>query len=434
MIRPALLLLLSGFALQAEDPVPVTSPEKGWPQWRGPRRDGVSDEKGLLASWPEGGPTRLWRAEGLGRGYSSPIVADGNIFITGDQGDELMVMAFTLDGTPRWKTANGAAWKTPYPGARATCAYSAGKVYNLNAHGRLACFNAEDGAEQWGIDVLARYGGKNITWALSEGVVVDGDQVLVTVGGTEALMVALDKSTGELVWKSPPLQLGPSPNANQQRLAEPAGEVDGASYASPVLFTLGGRKQAVNASLRHLFGVDAETGALLWTRPLKTTYAVIAATPVVVPGGVFGTAPDGDGGMKVALKTEGGSLVATTAWRSEVDTCQGSLIAVGHDLFAPWYRGKRGWVCLDARSGEQRYETRELAIGSAVYADGRLFVLGQDGEAVLLRPGRDGFAVQGRFALTPARVSDAWAHPVLLDGRLYLRYHDQLHCFAVGMP
>ena len=120
----------------------IVSPEPGWPQWRGPRRDGVSEEKGLLPRWPEGGPKLLWKVEGLGKGWSSPIVTGGRLYVTGDVGDDLIVFAFDSNGNPLWKTANGKAWKNPYPGARASCAFSQGRLYNMNAHGRVACLDA----------------------------------------------------------------------------------------------------------------------------------------------------------------------------------------------------------------------------------------------------------------------------------------------------
>jgi outer membrane protein assembly factor BamB len=139
----------------------IASPEPGWPQWRGPRRDGVSDEKGLLQSWPQGGPKLLWKRDGLGKGWSSPIVVGERIYLTGDVGDDLVVFALNLDGTLVWQTKNGRSWKNPYPGARACCVYSDGRVYNLNAHGRLACLDAGTGKELWSVDILERFKGKN---------------------------------------------------------------------------------------------------------------------------------------------------------------------------------------------------------------------------------------------------------------------------------
>ena len=241
----------------------IASPEGGWPQWRGPMRDGVSHETGLLPSWPEGGPRQLWKAAGLGQGWSSPIIAEGRVYVTGEVGDDLQVFAFDLNGQPVWQSKNGRAWKGPYPGARACCVYSEGRVYDLNAHGRLACLDAVSGSEVWAVDILERFEAKNITWALSECLLVDGPHVIVTPGGRKALIAALDKRTGQTVWRT-----------------EPLGE-DRTSHCSPILFRYGGRRVIANCSSAHGFGVDADTGRLLWTVPMTNQYGTNVATPVL---------------------------------------------------------------------------------------------------------------------------------------------------------
>jgi outer membrane protein assembly factor BamB len=409
----------------------IASPEQGWPQWRGPRRDGISDETGLLQQWPDGGPALLWKTNGIGAGYAAPIITGGRIYLSGDADDELRILALDLEGNRLWEAKNGSAWKTPYPGSRASCVYSEGRVYHLNAHGRVTCLDAATGKEIWGFETFERFGGRNITWALSEGLLVDGPRLIVTVGGTRALMVALDKKTGETVWTSDPLRLGPSDNPAHERLAEPAGQIDNASYASPVLFALDGRRHIVSSSLRHVFGVDAGSGELLWTRPIPTRYSVVAATPVVIGDGVFMTAPDGDGGRLYRIRNEGAGVGIDTLWRTPLDTCHGGLVHVGDALYGSWYRGKKGWVCLDARTGELRYETDEIAMGSVLYADHRLYCLSQEGEMALINPTPQGFEFKGKFRLVSGRKNDVWTHPVVLDGRLYLRYHDTLYCYDV---
>ena len=138
----------------------IASPERDWPQWRGPRRDGISDEEGLLSSWPQGGPRLLWTGEGLGTGWSSPIVVGERLYVTGDVGDDLVVFAFDRSGTEQWRVKNGKSWKGPYPGARACCAFSEGRLYHLNAHGRLACLNAASGKELWAVNILERFRAK----------------------------------------------------------------------------------------------------------------------------------------------------------------------------------------------------------------------------------------------------------------------------------
>lgn len=423
-------------AMGAESDVatPAVSPEPGWPQWRGPQRDGVSDETGLLREWPEGGPPRIWTSDGLGHGWSSPVISGNRIFITGDIGDDLVLHALDLDGRPVWRTNHGASWTGSHPGARSTCAIAEGRVFLLNAHGRLGAFDAGTGRELWSVDVIERFGGENIRWAISECLLIDGDRVIVTAGGAEALMAALDAKSGKTVWQSEPLRLGPSPSPAHQRVAEPAGEADPPGYASPILFSLRGRRHIVGCSNRHAFGVDADTGRLLWTRPMPTKYQVIAATPVLWRDAVFVTAPDGDGGRMLRIVERNGGVDAETVWTSDIDTAQHGLIAVGDSLFGPYYRQRDRWARLDAASGAIRYDLRDLAMGAAIHADERLICVTQTGEAVLLEAGSDGFHIRGRFDLAVSRASrakDCWAHPVLLDGRLYLRYHDRLECFDI---
>jgi outer membrane protein assembly factor BamB len=411
----------------------IASPEKGWPQWRGPRRDNICDETGLLQQWPEEGPKLLWKTTGLGRGYSAPIVTGGRIYITGDGGDEVHVFAFDLEGKSVWQSKNGRAWKGSSPGSRASCTFSAGNIYNMNAHGRVVCLEAATGKEIWTVNVLERFDGKNITWALSENLLIDGNNVIVTAGGAKAVMAALDKKTGATVWSSAPLTLGKQGNPAHQRVTEPAGEVDNAGYASPILFTLGGRRHIVGCSNRHMFGVDADTGELLWTRPMPTRYKVIANTPVLVGDAVFFAAPDqlADGGGLYRILTQDRSVNVEKLWSSPIDTCHGGFVYRDGMIYGSWYRKPRLWGCIDARTGEVRYQLTDLAMGDVLYADGRLYCLSQQGEMALLKPTPTAFEYAGRFNLISERASDVWPYPVILDGRLYLRYHDTLFCYDI---
>lgn len=402
-----------------------------WPQWRGPQRDGVCNETGLLQQWPEGGPKLLWKRGDLGRGYSAPIVVGERIYLTGEVEKELRVFALDCEGQPVWQSTNGRAWNGPYPGARASCTFSDGRLYHLNAHGRLACLEAATGAEVWAVNILERFGGKVIHWGLSECVLVDGPRVIVTPGGTNALMAALDKQTGETVWSSTPLRLGKTDDPAHERVAEPAGEADSASYASPILFPLGNRRLLVNCSLRHVFGADADTGELLWSRPLPTRHRVIATTPVRVGDAVFVTAPDGDGGALYGLRTSGDTVRVDTVWRTDLDTCQGGVVHADGALFGAMYRQRRTWMRLDAKTGAARYALKDLPKGSALHADQRLYCLSEEGEAVLLKAGQDGFDYTGRFHLVAGRKTDVWTHPVIAHGRLYLRYQETLYCYEV---
>ncbi len=391
----------------------IASPESGWPQWRGPRRDGISGQRNLLPAWPQGGPKLLWRIDGLGAGWSSPIITGDRLFITGDVGDDLVVLAFDLAGKPIWRAKNGQAWQGPYPGARACCAYSEGRLYHMNAHGRVACLDAATGKELWALGVLEQFGGRNITWAVSECLLVDGERLIVTPGGTKALMAALDKRTGRTLWTTKPL------------------DKDSTSHCSPILFRYAGHRMIANCSSSHGFGVDADTGELLWTVPLRNPHGVNVSTPVYDSGRVFFVTPYAEHGRQYRLRPDGDTISAQHVWTSPVDTVTGGAVLVDGTLFASGYRECKWWLAIDWQSGRTKYELKDLTTGSAIYADGRLYCIDERGTAALLKPGDAGLEIVGRFPLVTGRVNDAWAHPVLLDGRLYLRCHDSLWCYDV---
>jgi len=393
----------------------IASSESGWPQWRGVRRDGISEEEGLLGAWPEGGPKLLWKVGELGKGWSSPIVVRGRVYITGDVGNDLVIYCFSTEGSPVWKVTNGKAWKGPYPGARSTCTYSEGRIYIMNAHGRLACLDPADGDEVWAVDVLERFGARNITWALSECLLVDGPRVIVTPGGGKALMAALDKRDGSTVWTTEPI----------------AGD-DRTSHSSPILFTYGGRRLIASCSSAHGFGVDADTGELLWTVPLRNQHKVNTSTPIYGSGQVYYvTSSSPEQGRSYRLVPEGDGISTEHMWMSILDTQTGSGVLVDGTLYAAGYRKCKWWFAVDWKTGETKDELKELTTGAAIYTDERLYALDERGAAALLKPTEDGLEIAGRFQLVKGRVKDAWAHPVLLDGRLYLRYHDDLWCYDV---
>jgi outer membrane protein assembly factor BamB len=394
----------------------IASPEPDWPQWRGVRRDGISTETGLQPTWPAGGPRLIWTAENMGTGWSSPIIVRNRLYITGDIGDELVVFALDLNGEVVWKTTNGASWEGSYPGARACCCYSAGKLYHLNAHGRLVCLNAETGREEWAQNILNRFDARNITWALSECLLVDGDRLIVTPGGKRALMAALDRRDGSTIWVTPPL------------------EDDLTSYSSPILFELNGRRLIASCSSHHGFGVDAQDGQLLWKVPLSNPHKVNTATPIYGSGALFYVTPYAQNGRLYRLQPNEDQLDmrAQEVWQSPLDTVTGSGILIDNTLYAAGYRRNKWWMGIDWTTGEVTCEQQELTTGAAIYADGRLYCLDDKGTAGLLEPQGDQLKVAGKFRFVDRRVRDAWAHPVLLRGRLYLRYHDKLCCYDVG--
>jgi outer membrane protein assembly factor BamB len=337
-----------------------------------------------------------------------------------------------LAGKPVWQAVNGASWRGQYPGARASVAVSEGRLFHMNAHAQVACFDAATGRELWAVNLFDEFGGKNITWGISECVLVDGGKVIVTPGGTRALMVALDVRDGTAVWRSGPLRLGASDLPRHERVAEPAGDTDNAGYASPILIEVGGRRLIVSCSLRHVFGVDAATGELLWTRPLPTRFSVIAAQPVLYNNGIFVTAPDAGGGRYYRFRDGADGVLPELVWRSELDTCHGGVVHVDGLLIGSWYRARKGWAALDASTGTVRYELPGVPKGSLLYADGRIYALSEAGEMLLLKPGDGEFVVTGRFEFVEGRASDVWAHPVIWGKRLYLRHHERLVCYDIA--
>jgi hypothetical protein len=401
----------------------VSSSEADWPQFRGPRRDGVCDERGLLNAWSPDGPKLLWTTTNLGKGYSSPVIVGDRLFLTGDRDGFLELYALDLTGRIVWQATNGASWKQPFGGSRSAVTYSGGRIYHENAHGRIACLEAVTGRELWSLDLLERFGGRNITWGLSDCLLVDNTSVYSMPGGTEALMVALDKINGTVRWKT---------DALLDSVGD--GKPETAGYASPILVEFAGRRLIIGCSLRHVVCVDAENGKLQWTRRMPTNYAVLALMPVLVGNAVFVTAPHGDGGALMELTSPSGpdQLVRMRElWSTKLDSLQGCVVHRDGRLFGSFYSNGKGWAAVDAATGAVLYNARDFAKGSVLAADGRLYVLCEDGQMLLLEAGAAAFEVHGRFQLAAAKDRDAWAHPVINRGRLYLRYHGTLFCYEV---
>jgi len=263
---------------------------------------------------------------------------------------------------------------------------------------------------------LERFDAKNITWALSECLLVDGRNLIVTPGGKKALMAALDKLDGRTIWTT-----------------EPLGD-DRTSHSSPILLRYAGRRLITSCSSAHGFGVDADTGKLLWTVPLKNPHGVNASTPIYGSGSVYYVTPYAEMGRAYRLVIDSETITAEHIWTSGLDTVTGAAVLVDGTLFAAGYRESKWWFGVDWQTGRTKYELEDFTTGAAIYADGRLYCLDEKGSAGLLKPGPDGLEIAGRFALVTEKVRDAWTHPVLHDGRLYLRYHDTLFCGFARRP
>ena len=396
----------------AQDPSrALPSPTPGWPQWRGPHRDGVSQEQGLLQAWPAAGPKKLWAAKGIGNGFGSPIIVGDTIYIAGDVGEELVVLALDLAGKVKWRATNGKSWKKSHPGGRTTCCIDDGKLYLMNAHGRLACLNATDGTELWAVNILEQFGGKNITWGVSESVLVDGDAVFVTPIGTKALMAALDKKTGRTLWTTPPI---------------PGEQL---SYASAILAAVAGRKLLITSGARHVFGVDAKTGEMLWQQAHVIPKGVIGMSPVFHKDSVFVGSATKDIGRTFRLKITGKQ--PEVLWTSTLgETYAGNVVCIDGEVIGSRKGKFKEWLRLDAKTGEIRHTQKNMDGGSVIHADGRFYCLTDRGAILLLKSTEQGFETMGKLQVIEKK-RNVWAHPVICDGRLYIRYHGTLHCFDI---
>ena len=389
-----------------------------WPGWRGPDRTGVSAEEGLLAAWPRGGPKLLWSITGLGGGYSAPAVVGGRVFVMGSKGGDEYVRALSVeDGKPLWAVKVGKVGKNTgpdYPGPRATPTVQGDRLWTLGSDGDLVCLRTEDGKLVWRKHLERDFGGDRGNWAYCESPLVDGDLVVCTPGGPDATMLALAKDTGEVVWKT----------AKE--------DYNLAGYASAIVAHAGKRKLYVQFIGPGVIGVDAKTGRLLfWYR--RNVGSVSAVTPVYHDGHVFATADglEGAGGDALLKLVETGRGVEAREvyLRRELMTFHGGVVRLGEYLYGT---GKGGLVCLEFRTGKVRWRHRSIGQGSLLAAQGRLYLRGTQGQVALVEASPEGYRERGRFRQPKRTRFPTFAHPVVANGRLYLRDDDLLFCYDVA--
>lgn len=409
------------------DPVaaPPSSPEPAvdlseteapyWPRFHGPTGDNLSPDTGLMKQWPEDGPPLDWTAEGIGNGYSSVSLAHGLIFTAGNLDGKTVISALDLDGQIRWQVENGEAWATDYPGTRGTPTIDGDRLYHQSPLGNLICIVATTGEPVWAMNTLEAFDAENITWALSESLLVDGDHVITSPGGKLASMAALNKHTGEIVW-----------------ITEPTG--DQAGYGSPVLVEHEGLRMIVTMTSHAVIGVDADTGRLLFRDPYETQYEVNAFMPLFHEGRVFvSTGYGGTGARLLELEVSGPTVSVQHVWESdELDSQHGGVILVDGYLYgaAHQFSGAR-WMCLDWETGQMQWRERGVGRGSLTYADGMLYLFSERSRVGLARATPEEFELISEFRLPPGGQGASWAHPVVIGGRLYLRYDDRLLAYRV---
>ncbi|HVR75733.1 MAG TPA: PQQ-binding-like beta-propeller repeat protein [Planctomycetota bacterium] len=400
-----------------------------WPQWRGPNRDGKSTEVGLLQSWPEGGPAVAWKATDAGAGYSSVSVAGGRVFTMGMSGGKEHVIAYSLeDGKTAWKTPIGSAYDSDRGGGpRGTPTVDGETLYALGAGGDLVSLKAADGAPVWQVNLVQKFGGKSPGWGFAESVLLDGSMAICSPGGRDASIAALDRKTGEVVWKS-------------------TGLSDRAGYASAIAATVDGIRQIIHFTHSTASSVRASDGAPLWTYGKASNGVANCATPVLHENHVFFSSDYGQGSALLQLSGKEGKVEAKEVYfQKELQNHHGGVILLDGSLYA--HSGgnnerSHAIYCLDFLTGKVKWKDAGFGKCSMTYADKHLYCLTQDGLMGLVEVHPEKYIEKSRFVfkayknfktggLSEKDEKPTWAHPVVSHGKLFLRDQDSLVAYDV---
>lgn len=375
-----------------------------WPNFRGPNYDGISDETGLLDSWPAAGPKELWRTK-LGEGYSAVSVAAGNLYtLFSTAGDTYAISLDAATGKERWRVRIDKAWKDGQGnGPRSTPTVDGNVVYVVSGHGKLYALATADGKQLWHVDLKSEYEARIPRWGFSCSPVIDGDRLLLEVGGTGALLAAFNKKTGKEIWLT---------------------EDDKPGYSTPLIIDVDGTRQALFFSGTKIYAVSPSNGALHWSYPWKTDWDVNAAMPVqVAPKTVFFASGYDTGAALFKIGKNG----AEEIWKTRDMKNQFSS-SVFHDGYLYGFNNKI-LQCVDAKTGTRKWQARDLGHGSLIYADGNLIVLGEQGQLALVEATPDGYREKSEFQLFKSKT---WTAPTLSGGVLYVRDEHELVALDVS--
>jgi outer membrane protein assembly factor BamB len=414
------LPILASAILMAATPLFAASTGFDWPQWRGPARDDLSKETGLLKQWPAEGPKKLWSFTNAGQGYAGFAVVGDKLYTMGTRdGSEILFCLDAVKGDEVWVAKLGSILGNKWgDGPRGTPCVDGDVVYALGGEGTLVAVQAKDGKELWRT-TMASIGGKTPGWGYTESVCVDGKNVLCTPGGPKGTVAAIDKANGQVVWQS-------------------AKWTDGAHYSSIVPATINGQAQYVQRSATNIVGLDPKTGDVLWEQPYPGKTAVIP-TPIVKGNQIYVTAGYGVGCMSFVIEPGNkiNMLYDETAGTNKVmKNHHGGVILVGDHVYG--YSDGLGLVCQDFKTGQEVWsEKGKVQKGAISYADGMFYFLEEgSGNVVLIEASPSAYVEKSRFKIDPQTTIRSpqgriWTHPVISNGRLYLRDQDLIFCYAI---
>ncbi len=383
------------------------------PQFRGPRRDGhAGNANNITNSWPSSGPKPAWSASGLGSGYAAVSVANGRVFTMGAVGNDEKVIALNeRDGRPAWMVSSGGnAFKENMgDGPRCTPTVDGDRVYALGALGDLVCLDAKTGQRRWHKNILKEFDGRNLQWGICESPLIDGEKLIVTPGGRGATMVALNKSNGNVIWKT---RVPGDPSAG---------------YASAIAVEVGGVRQYVNFSARGLIGVRANDGEFLWQNNSAANGTANCSAPVFFENHIFYGSGYSTGGACVRLESNGNTTRAEEIYKTkQMKNHHGGMVVVDGFLYGC---DEERLTCLDLLSGKVMWQDRSPGKGSITFADGMLIVRNEQGPLTLVEANSQRYVEKGQFDQPNRSRRQSWAYPVVANGHLLLRDQETLLCY-----
>jgi outer membrane protein assembly factor BamB len=402
--------LICAFALLSVTAGNTTS-EAEWPQWRGPLRNGLSSETGLLKQWPVNGPAVAWSITNLGEGYGSLAIKADRLYVQGTKGSESAVFCLNrADGKTIWSVSLGPKVdESRGNGPRGTPTLDGDRLYILTENGDLACLRERDGSRVWGKNILKEYDGSNPKWLISESPLVDGNRLIVSPGGSGAGMVALDKMTGAEIWRAKELS-------------------DQAGYSSCIVADVGGVRSYINFTAGAAVGVRASDGKLMWRYTNVANRVANCTTPIFADNKVFFSSAYDTGGALLNLTAQNGEVKAQESYFTrDMMNHHGGMVLVNGYLYG---FSNSALTCIEFNTGKVMWRERSVGKGSITYADGMLYLLGEKQLVGLAEATPNAYVEKGRFPITD-HGRDSWAHPVVLGGKLYIRNQNELTCYDV---